>query len=199
MIADAVIDVGFDNASITAVAQHLGVAHGALYRYVSDRDAMMRAALVRVTASFDWPELADDWRQVLWNESRAWWALCQRYPGFVPVLASMPGMPAPMSRRSMKVALHLHHLGLPSADALIVVDLITDMIHDIFHRASQREAVIEQALTMSPEEAAEHIEGVPEEMIEVLLSALIGDPWPWYARKLDLIIDGLDVRSTRNA
>lgn len=52
---------------------------------------------------------------------------------------------------------------------------------------------------MSTEEAAEHIEGVPEEMVEVLLNALIGDPWPWYAQKLELIIDGLAARTASSA
>lgn len=199
MIADAVIDIGFANASLTAVAQHLGVGHGALYRYIGDRNGMMRAALERLTGRFEWPDLVDDWREVLWNESRAWWTLCERHPGFVTVLAPTPGMPTPMSRRSMRLAVHLHGLGLVGADSLLVVDLVTDTIHDIFHRASQREAVIDQALTMSTEEAAEHIEGVPEEMVEVLLNALIGDPWPWYAQKLELIIDGLAARTASSA
>lgn len=134
MIADAVIDIGFANASLTAVAQHLGVGHGALYRYIGDRNGMMRAALERLTGRFEWPDLVDDWREVLWNESRAWWTLCERHPGFVTVLAPTPGMPTPMSRRSMRLAVHLHGLGLVGADSLLVVDLVTDTIHDIFHR-----------------------------------------------------------------
>ena len=84
-IAAAVIDVGFADASVTSVAERLGVTHAALYRYIDDRDAMMRTALERVTAAHEWPELVDDWREVLWNECRGWWAFCERYPGFAGI------------------------------------------------------------------------------------------------------------------
>jgi AcrR family transcriptional regulator len=194
-IAAAVVAVGFDAASVTSVAQHLGVTHAALYRYIDDRDGMMRAALERATGAWEWPELVDDWREVLWNEARSWWKFCQHHPGFVGVLASTPGMPRPMSRRTVQVAVRLRSLGIASGDALIAVDLMTDTIHDIFHRAAQREGVIEGVITMSPEDAAEHLEGVPDDMVEVIVNALIGDPWPWFSRKLELIIDGLAARS----
>ena len=187
----SVVEVGFDRASVTSVADALGVTHAALYRYISDRDAMMRAAMERVTAEHEWPELVDDWREVLWNEARGWWAFCERYPGFVTALASTPGMPAPMSKRMIRVSTHLHALGLSAGDALVALDLLMDTIHDIFHRADQRRGVIDGVITMSPEEVAEHLEGVPDDLVEVVINALIGDPWPWFSRKLDLVIDGI--------
>ena len=194
-IADAALAVGFDAASVTSVASHLGVTHAALYRYIGDRDGMMRAALERATGDWEWPELVDDWREVLWNEARGWWAFCEAHPGFVTALASTPGMPGPMSRRTVRVALQLRTLGVASDDALIAVDLITDTIHDIFHRAAQRDGVIEGVIAMSSDEVEAHLEGVPDDMVEVIVNALIGDPWPWFSRKLELIIDGLAARN----
>ena len=193
-IAAAVIDVGFSQASVTSVAERLGVTHAALYRYIDDRDGMMRTALERVTAAHEWPELVDDWREVIWNECRGWWAFCERYPGFVGVLATTPGMPSPMSRRMLAVALHLNSLGLSHSDALVVIDLLWDTIHDIFHRSDQRHGVIEGVITMSADEIESHLDGVPDEMIEVVVNALIGDPWPWFARKVELVLDGLAAR-----
>lgn len=193
-IADAVLAVGFTEASVTAVAQHLGVTHAALYRHIGDRDGMLRAAIVRLLDSWEWPELADDWRDVLWNEARSWWALCEANHGFVAALGIAPFMPLPMSRRTLKVAAHLQEFGLSANDSLMVVDLVTDMVHDIFHRSQQRRGVIEHALHMAPEEAARHIEGVGDDMVEVILGRLIGDPWPWFASKLELVLDGLTTR-----
>lgn len=199
LIADAVIEVGFDRASMTAVAGHLGVAHGALYRYVGDREGMMRVALATVTSRHEWPALVDGWRDVVWNEARAWWVFCEEHPGFVTVLASTPGMPEPMASRSLAVSVHLRDLGVRVEDALVVVDMVVDMIHDIFHRASQRQGVIDRALAMPSDEFAEQVAGVPDDMLDVLASALIDDPWPWFARKVDVILDGVAARAGLDA
>lgn len=195
-IADAVVAVGFDRASVTSVSQHLDVTHAALYRHIGDRDGMIRAAIERALGGWDWPELVDDWREVLWNEARSWWSFCSEHPGFVAALASASFMPLPLSRRTLKVASHLQSLGFSAEDGLMVVDMVTDMIHDIFHRSRQREGVINDALTMSPEEAAMHLEGVADDMVEVILGRLIGDPWPWFSLKLELVLDGMEQRIT---
>jgi len=195
LITAAVIELGFENASLTNVAQHLGAGHGALYRYIGDRDGMMREALERLTASYPWPELADDRREVLRNESKAWWALCTEYPGFVGALASTPGLPAAMSRRTLLLAKHLNELGVSAADAVMVVDLTTSLVHNIFKWAEQREAIIEQTLAMSVDEAMAQIEGIPDEIVGVLGTVLAGEIWPWYAGQLEIILDGLDARN----
>jgi len=191
LIADAVLVVGFDSATISSVARYLGFTNGALYRYVGDRDGMMRAGLVRAASSYEWPELVDDWREVVWNETRAWWSFCEQHPGFATALANTPGMPSPMSRRAINVAVHLNRLGIPSDEAILMVDLVMDLVHDIFHRSAQRGAVIKQALKMPTEEANAHVVDVPEDMVEVLVSALVDDPWPWLARKLELMMKGV--------
>jgi hypothetical protein len=99
-----------------------------------------------------------------------------------------------MSRRMLEVAVHLNGLGLAAGDAVVVIDLLMDTIHDIFHRSDQRLGVIEGVITMSEDDVAAHLEGVPEEMVEVVVNALIGDPWPWFSRKVELVMDGLASR-----
>lgn len=195
LIAEAVIELGFENASLTNVAQHLNAGHGALYRYIGDRDGMMREALQRLVLSYPWPELVDDRREVLWNESKAWWALCTEYPGFVGALASTPGLPAAMTRRAFLVAKHLNELGVCAADAAMVVDLTTGLVHNIFKWAAQREAIIEQTLEMSVDDAIALIDGIPDEIVGVLGTVLDGEIWPWYSGQLEIILDGLDARN----
>lgn len=197
-IADAVLAVGFDQASVTAVAERLEVTHAALYRYIGDRDGMLRAGIDRLTDTWEWPELAEDWQQVLWDEARSWWALCQANPGFVSALVTTAYLPVPVSRRFFTVAAHLETFGVSPADTVMVVDLVIDMVHDIFHRARQREGVIDKALHMSPETAAMHLGGVPLELVEVVLQRVAGDDWSWFVRKLELVIDGLAARIAAN-
>lgn len=193
-IAQAVIDVGFENASLVAVAQHLSVGHGALYRYIGDRDGMMRSALERLTASYPWPALVDDWETTLWNEARAWWALCDDHAGFVATLASTPGLPPAMGARSLAVAVHLTASGVGNYDALVVTDFAVGLVHNVFHWASQRQAILDQALSMSPEDAAQRVAGVPRDMVAALADAMAGDAWSWYAAKLEFVIEGVRSR-----
>lgn len=190
-IADAVLAVGFDQASVTSVAGCLGVTHAALYRYIGDRDGMLRAGIDRLTGTWNWPEPADEWRDVLWNEARSWWSLCQENPGFVAALVTTAYMPVPVGRRYFTVASHLETFGISAQDSLVVVDMLTDLVHDIFHREQQREGVIDKALHMSPELLAEYLDGVPPELIEVVLHRVAGDAWWWFSLKLQLVIDGL--------
>ena len=193
IIAEAVVEIGFSEASITAVAKQLGVVHGALYRYIGDRNGMMAAAVEKATSEFSWPELSGDWKAVLLDESAAWWEFCGKHPGFVGELASV-GMSPSMRRRTLEVSLHLHSCGLSALDSIMALDLIMDTIHDIFNRSKQRERVIQQILQLPQEEAAGYLDGLPDGIIEVIINALIGDPWPWFVNKLELFIDGIEHR-----
>lgn len=193
LIADAVIEIGFDRASMSSVGRHLECSHGALYRHVGDLDSMLHLAVTRAIVRFEWPVLVDEWREVVWNEVRAWWSFCEQHPGFVTVLASGPGMPSPMSQRSVAVAVHLNRLGVSGDDALLIIDIVMDMVHDTFHRSGQRRAVIDRALTMSAAELDAHVASVPDDMLETMASTLIDDPWPWLERKLQLLMNGVET------
>jgi hypothetical protein len=99
-----------------------------------------------------------------------------------------------MRRRTLEVSLHLHSCGLSALDSIMALDLVMDTIHDIFNRSKQRERVIQQILQLPQEEAAGYLDGLPDGIIEVIINALIGDPWPWFVNKLELFIDGIEHR-----
>lgn len=191
-VAEAVLTLGFDQATLMSVAKHLGVAHGALYRYIGDRNGMMRDAMTLAVGRFDWPELVDGWQDVVWNEARAWWTFCETHPGFVTVLASVPGSPAVIARRSIAVAVHLHDLGVGGQDALVAVDFLSGTIHNIFAKQAQRTAVLDEVHTMSPDELDEVVNTIPPDMLEVMAMGLVDDPWPWFSVKLQHMIDGIE-------
>ena len=55
-IADAVLEVGFDDATMRRVAEHLGVSVPGLYHYVKGRDDLLRIAAERALARVELPE-----------------------------------------------------------------------------------------------------------------------------------------------
>jgi AcrR family transcriptional regulator len=55
-IADAVLAVGFEQATMRRVAEHLGVSVPGLYHYVKGRDDLVRLAAGRALAQVELPE-----------------------------------------------------------------------------------------------------------------------------------------------
>jgi hypothetical protein len=95
-----------------------------------------------------------------------------------------------MTRRSMNVAMHLRGLGVGNRDALMAVDFLSGTIHNIYFKRAQRESVLDQISEMPPE-LAELAASLPPDMLEVIVEGFVDDPWPWFAQKLQLVIDGI--------
>lgn len=193
-ISEAVLDLGFDQASLNAVAAELGVKHGALYRYIGDRDGMMRTALDLAIARFQWPEPATDWRRTMHNEALAWWDFCTTHRGFVEVLSEVGTVPPSLALRSLTVATRLWELGVEATDAVLIVDLVAGTIHNEFLWTSQRSSAIDEVNGLPDEDVARYSAGVPDELLGVVVEQLIDDPWPWFERKLELMLAGVSTR-----
>lgn len=188
--------LGFDQASLNAVAADLGVKHGALYRYIGDRDGMMRAALELAIERFDWPGPIDGWCDTMQAEARAWWTFCTQHPGFVEVLAEVGSVPASLAQRSLTVATRLWELGVEATDAVLIVDLVAGTIHNEFLWISQRSSAIDEIATLDDETLGRYSAGVPDEVLAVVVEQLVEDAWPWFERKLDLMLAGVSTRAT---
>ncbi|GAA5074514.1 TetR/AcrR family transcriptional regulator C-terminal domain-containing protein [Nocardia iowensis] len=79
---------GIDGLSMRRLASELGAATAALYRHFPDREALLGEMAELVLAEIRPPatELAD-WRARLEHEAREEWALYQRHPWMLPILA----------------------------------------------------------------------------------------------------------------
>lgn len=90
-IAATAIDVadrdGLDGLTMRRLARELGVATAALYRYYSDREALLAAMVELAMEEVPAPVPGSDWRSILAAEAAAEWRLYQRHPWLIPVLA----------------------------------------------------------------------------------------------------------------
>lgn len=80
-IARAALDDGLSDFSMPSVARRLGVAHSALYRYVTDREALLASGIALAISETEWPDSDQAWDQLLPALGEAIWDLCDRNPG----------------------------------------------------------------------------------------------------------------------
>ena len=168
IIATGVVEVGFDALTITSLAEHLGVVHASLYRHVANRDELVALGVDHLLAQVVWhdDDLDLDWRPYL--EGQAWtlWGLLEAHPGLSSEMAVLESPPSALKARQAHVAARLEALGFVPEDAALAVDTVYDLPFDVFIRS----AVINQARAQQ-------------------------DPGrDWFARKLDLVLAGIEVR-----
>jgi AcrR family transcriptional regulator len=167
IIATGVVEVGFDALTITSLAEHLGVVHASLYRHVANRDELVALGVDRLLTQTAWHDEDDaDWRAYL--EGQAWtlWELLEAHPGLSTEMAVLESPPSALKARQAQVAAQLESLGFAPEDAALAVDTVYDLPFDVFIRSS----VINQARAQQ-------------------------DPGrDWFARKLDLVLAGIEVR-----
>jgi AcrR family transcriptional regulator len=89
---------GLDAVSMRRIAGDLGVAPMALYRHVSDKDALVEHMLDHAYAEWHAPEPAPaGWRARVEAARRAFWASCHRHPWMAPATSmtrpqALPGV-----------------------------------------------------------------------------------------------------------
>lgn len=192
LIAEAVLGVGFEEVTVTAVAQRLGATHAALYRHVADRDDLVRAAIERVADRAPKPELGGDWEQLLRGEAWVRWRIYTEYPGIRQAISGLTGAADPFAERSLPIMRHLADLGFPPAAALLATDTVIDLVD----QSSMTAVNIRRA---GPEETAQRLsQYFPDaegdaEFRRVAYEAMVEDPDAWFARKLDVLLAGIRV------
>ncbi len=179
--------VGFENLTVAAVAGHLGVAAGGLYNYVDDRDDLVIAAVDHLFASMP-RDCPDDWRAFLLGEAWSRWDAIVAHPGIIRALRATGRTAVEPRRRFAWMVDELTARGLDAADALLAVDSIIDLVSD---GAQQYEALqrrsSEDAAPFVPDDAA------ASARLHDAMRLVRADPRSFFARKLDVVIAGLEV------
>lgn len=109
------------------IARRLNVGHSTLYRYVHDRDDLLLAALDLAIAEFEWPPVDLGWRELLTSWSDAMWRFLERYPGIGEATQVVPGMPTNALGIATSYVDRLCAEGLSQRDAMVALDLTTDL------------------------------------------------------------------------
>ncbi|MFG6192466.1 TetR/AcrR family transcriptional regulator [Nonomuraea sp. JJY05] len=191
-IADAALTVGFDNLTLATVADHLKVAHSALYRHVADREELVIVAINRAIGRADWPEPTGEWRSDLEAQAGALWALLEAHPGLIKEFLGLKRFPDEVMHRFGAAVQRLIGYGFTVEDAFLAVDTVFDLAIDVFGRGQQLDASGSAGTVKVRDSSADAwAEAVGPEVAPVMRRALSEPASVWFDRKLGLVLDGI--------
>lgn len=193
-VAEAVIAVGLDKATLTEVARHLGVDHSSLYRHTSGRADMLLAAADLAIGSLDWETDTDDWRAYLEGAAEAIWGMFDRHPGLANVLRQLEATPPAGLRAFCRACRRLEALGFTVDQAVLVFDSVLDLTIDAscyyerLRAPSKRGRTVAKVLHQTWQDQGAHD---PDAAPYIrAFSAALGDSKQWWRKKLALVLDG---------
>lgn len=184
-IADAALAVGFEQLTLAAVADRLGVSHSALYRHITDREGLVAAALGRVVARTDWPRPTGDWRADLAAQAWTLWRLLEAHPGIERELSGLTRIPPEIIERFGGNIERLTGHGFPLPEAFLAVDTVFDLTIAQF---------VQSRRLPTRADAAGWGTAASPEITTLLTDALEDPPDLWFDRKLTLVLDGIAAR-----
>ncbi len=201
MIAHAVIEIGFADLTVAAVRERLGVGQTTLYRYVADRDELVRIGIGYLLKHAPWPSRDGAWRDVLSRHAMALWHLWEAHPGSATEVAR--GVyPLAGVRIADDLCAVLLRQGFTPANAILACDIVFDMVTDNRHALEHYDFTGESV-------NAEHVPDRYPNQIESKLAhpatdgerqiihaeiqkAFVAQPSDWFANKLRVVLDGVE-------
>lgn len=202
-IARAVLEIGFDGLTLTAVRERLDVGETTLFRYVRDRDELVRLALEYAVESIEWPSPAGPWREVLEAYALTAWRMWERHPGSATEFAR--GItPVGVLRLADDVCAMLIRSGFSVEGAVLACDLVFDLVNDHRRGVEHVDAMVSE--TASGRDHLHHLwtnaplpepaEGgaTAEErsaIHDAMAAAIAASPLEWFRGKLAIVLDGI--------
>ncbi|MEV5413019.1 helix-turn-helix domain-containing protein [Thermopolyspora sp. NPDC052614] len=197
-IAQAALAVGFDNLTMTAVAERLGVKHSSLYRRIRGRDELVTAAMDRAVRQVDWPRPDGDWRRYLERTADAIWNLFTTYPGMATQIRELPRTPPSVTRLFYATVVELTRHGFDDESAVLIVDTVVDLAADVYlggERLSGDHAADDAVrLRLRESWAGEPSDASAARFAPIIAGIIEGDHREWFHRKLALVLDGAETR-----
>lgn len=197
-ISAAALEVGFACMTMSAVAEHLGVNHATLYRYVSGKsDLVLRAvdrALIDAPVDLEVP----NWRELLRGTALVIWRTLAEYPGIATEL-STGALPKSMFERGNKIVERLMGMGFTSQSAVIAMEMVFDAVIGNRRTLEQVEGSIPGS-TMPDRRSLEELwepvgatDVVGHAIRNAAHDALYTDPAERFRQKLEIILAGIAV------
>ncbi|MFF7293556.1 TetR/AcrR family transcriptional regulator [Microbacterium sp. NPDC008134] len=207
-ILDAVLEIGLDRATTSAIAERLGVDQSTLYRHIAGREDMLDAAVGVAAARAVWPEPGDDWAQYLRDCAHAMWDMFAATPGLAQRVRGMTSMPDAFVFQAYRIVEYLTvRLGFTFREAALIVDTIGDMTADsyltieLLDREVDGDRTFRDLAITTMEDAGGAVpdQRMAEEYLAVMRDAMgqQGEPSSWWTDKVELVIDGVRLRLER--
>lgn len=205
-IVDAVLEIGLDKTTTSAVAARLGVDQSTLYGHIANREDMLDAAADAAIGRSAWPEPATvSWREYLLACADALWELFRDTPGLAAHLRAMTSVPAALTLRATATIRQLLDFGFDLPLAALAVDTVGDIIADSYligetlHNApgaavetSGSRAQLEASIDAAAELAGEIGAGYAAIIRDAIGSP--DNPSTWWREKVLLVLDGVGAR-----
>ncbi|MCK7638558.1 TetR/AcrR family transcriptional regulator [Corynebacterium sp. P7202] len=195
-VEQAVLTIGFRNASTTAVARHLGVEQSSLYRHIGSRRELLRGAVDRAVANHPRRFPHSTWREYLTGVSAHMWDLLMEHPGMAETLHTLEEHPPrsllTLMERSVRVLNGTYRW--ERSDALLVLDSLTDMTSDTVNR-TERLLAAHPDSDADPDRAARDLfqrSELSPDLTDALAEILDGGLEQWWWRKVNLLLDGAE-------
>ncbi|MDG3009817.1 TetR/AcrR family transcriptional regulator [Rhodococcus sp. D2-41] len=195
-ISAAALDVGFTCMTMSAVAEHLGVNHATLYRYVDGKSDLVLRAVDRALVDAPVDLAISGWRELLRETALVIWRTLAKYPGIATEL-SAGAMPKSMFERANLIMERLMGMGFTSQSAITAVEMVFDAVIGNRRNIEQVEGSIPGS-TMPDRRSLEELwepagsTGVVGHAIRTAAhDALYDDPAERFRQKLEIILSGI--------
>ncbi|WP_211335310.1 TetR/AcrR family transcriptional regulator [Lentzea flaviverrucosa] len=195
-ILRAALEIGFSKLTMSAVGERLGISHSTLYRYFANRDDLAAATVDHAVEAIDWPVPVNGWREFLMEMARAHWRLHAAHLGLAREITTLRITSPALVRRDNETGLHLLGFGFAPADAMLVVDMLAELVVQEFLAlpAEDGSASLEAAQRRRRELVDPWLDLYDARLRPVLVEAVSGPATSWFDRKLALFLDGVAAR-----
>lgn len=190
-IVEAAVEIGFDQLTMTAVGSRLGVSHSTLYRYFGSRDALAMAAIDRCVDSVQWPEPEQDWREFLRALARSYWALYEAHDGLALEVSTLRSTSRALVMVNNQSGLALLGFGFDAEDAVLVIDMLGELVTQAFLGASSGQASADGSRQRRVELLRPWLDTYDPRIRDALAEVIARPPMRQFEKKLEIFLAGV--------
>ncbi|MFI6391004.1 TetR/AcrR family transcriptional regulator [Nonomuraea sp. NPDC050540] len=188
-VAKAVVEHGFVELSVSAIAQRLGVNQATLYRHIGGQDDLVDTGVTLLIRQAAWPAGGAHWRDLL--EGAAWtvWGILRDNPGLMMAAGRRLLANDELILAFNRLCLDLIKQGLSPDKATLAVDFVLDLA---CNTVLSRDFMLAGALEGDREPPRAWTGNFDPRVLEVITRAAGPGHEEWFAGKLTIALDGIE-------
>ncbi|MBB5079362.1 TetR/AcrR family transcriptional regulator [Nonomuraea endophytica] len=188
-VARAVVEHGFVELSVSAIARRLGVNQATLYRHIGGQDDLVDTGVTLLIKQAAWPAGGAPWRELL--EGAAWtvWGILRDNPGLMMAAGRRLLANDELIAAFNRLCLDLIGQGLPPDKATLAVDFVLDLA---CNTVLSRDLMLAGAMGGDREPPPAWTGNFDPRVLEVITRAAGPGHEEWFAGKLRIALDGIE-------